>query len=82
MARASEKKEKGTKKYTVKVTGNPDFCGVGAGGVQFANGTANIASDTMAGWFREHKGYEVTEVQERGMPNDSESRNVDGEERI
>ncbi len=60
----AEKKEKDTerlKKYTIKVTDNPKFCGIGAGGVQFANGEAKITSDRMAAWFREHDGYEVIE---------------------
>ncbi len=56
-----EASEKAAKSYTVKVTGNPTYCGVGAGGVQFANGQAVITSDRMAAWFREHEGYEVTE---------------------
>ena len=47
--------------YTVKVKNNPEFCGIGAGGVQFANGEAHITSDRMAAWFREHEGYEVIE---------------------
>lgn len=45
----------------IKVTTNPDYCGIGAGGVQFANGEAHITSERMAEWFREHEGYEVTE---------------------
>lgn len=45
--------------WTVKVKNNPDFCGIGAGGVQFANGRAEIKSRRMAEWFREHEGYEV-----------------------
>ena len=48
--------------YIVKVKNNPSFCGIGAGGVQFANGEAHITSDRMAEWFREHNGYEVTEA--------------------
>lgn len=50
------------KNYIVKVKNNPSFCGIGAGGVQFANGEAHITSDRMAEWFREHNGYEVTEA--------------------
>ena len=46
--------------YIVRVDGNPAFCGIGAGGVQFANGKAEITSDRMAEWFMEHKGYTVT----------------------
>lgn len=45
--------------WTVKVKNNPDFCGIGAGGVQFANGRAETTSGRMAEWFREHEGYEV-----------------------
>ena len=51
-----------TAKYIVKVKDNPSFCGIGAGGVQFANGQAQISSDRMAAWFREHNGYEVTKA--------------------
>lgn len=49
------------KKYLVEVTSNQNYCGVGAGGVQFANGYAIIESARMAEWFREHDGYTVTE---------------------
>ena len=59
MAQATAKKNNG---YIVKVKNNPDFCGIGAGGVQFANGEAKVTSDRMAAWFREHEGYEVTEA--------------------
>lgn len=56
----TEKDETGEKKYwTVKVENNPGFCGIGAGGVQFANGRAEITSGRMAEWFREHEGYKV-----------------------
>lgn len=64
---ANEKKEKGAakiKKWVVTVKGNPNFVGKGAGGVQFANGKAEITSERLANWFREHKGYEVTEAKE------------------
>ena len=56
------------KNYVIKVTTNPDYCGIGAGGVQFANGEAHITSERMAEWFREHEGYEVTEKLERWCP--------------
>lgn len=49
------------KKYLVEVVDNSSFCGIGAGGVQFANGQAVIESARMAAWFREHKGYTVKE---------------------
>lgn len=59
MAQTTTKKNKA---YIVKVNNNPDFCGIGAGGVQFANGEAKVTSDRMAAWFKEHDGYEVTEA--------------------
>lgn len=34
------KEEKMAKKYIIKVETNPSFCGIDAGGVQFANGQA------------------------------------------
>lgn len=48
-------------KWIVSVNGNPSYCGIGAGGVQFANGKAEITSKRMADWFTEHDGYTVTE---------------------
>lgn len=60
-AKATENKEK---KYRIKVTTNPTFCGIDAGGVQFANGEAVIGEGTIVNWFKEHEGYEVTEVAE------------------
>lgn len=51
-----------TKKFRVKVASNPDYCGVGAGDVQFANGEAVISDGIMVNWFKEHKGYKVTEI--------------------
>lgn len=53
--------ETAVKKYCVKVTNNPSYCGIGAGGVHFANGKATIVEGSLVGWFKEHKGYEVTE---------------------
>lgn len=45
--------------WTIKIKDNSNFCGVGAGGVQFAGGTATIDSKRMAAWFSEHDGYTV-----------------------
>ena len=50
--------------YEITVPGNPDFCGVDAGGVQFSYGRAQILPGRMAEWFREHAGYEVKEIRE------------------
>jgi hypothetical protein len=58
---AAKTENKAAKTYTVEVKGNKAYCGTGAGGVQFANGKAVGVSERMANWFREHKGYEVTE---------------------
>ena len=49
-------------KYIVTVKNNPTFCGKGAGGVQFANGKAEVNSDRMAQWFKDHPGYDVTKA--------------------
>lgn len=49
------------KRYVVRVDNSPSYCGIGAGGIQFANGQAVTESARMAEWFREHKGYTVTE---------------------
>jgi len=58
----AESKAAQDKGYIVKVKSNPAFCGIGAGGVQFANGEAHVTSERMAEWFREHNGYEVTKA--------------------
>ena len=50
-----------TKKWRITVDSAPTYCGIGAGGVQFANGQAVIDSERMASWFKEHEGYTVTE---------------------
>lgn len=54
-----EEKIEKTASWLVKVKNNPGFCGIGAGGIQFANGKAMVSSERMAEWFREHDGYEV-----------------------
>ena len=46
--------------WIVKINNNPEFCGRGAGGAQFANGKAEVHSERLAQWFREHPGYTVT----------------------
>ncbi len=37
-----------------------DFCGVGAAGIHFANGEAEVREGWVLDWFKEH-GYEVAE---------------------
>lgn len=56
------KKTKKVTGYEIKVVTNLDFCGIDAGGVQFSYGKAQIAEGRMVEWFREHDGYEVTEI--------------------
>lgn len=53
------KAKKAVKLYIVE-TPVKDFCGVGAGGVQFAYGKAEVAEGWVLDWFKEH-GYKVTE---------------------
>ena len=60
---ATKAQEK-SKMFKITVKNNPQFVGKGAGGVQFANGSAEIPEGRMVDWFRSHKGYEVTEVKE------------------
>lgn len=57
-------KKNDAKAYIVSVKNNPNFCGIGAGGAQFANGKATITNARLAKWFQSHDGYEVTEVKE------------------
>lgn len=59
MAKKSAKNVVG---YEITIPGNPDFCGVDAGGVQFAYGKAQIEGGRMVEWFREHEGYDVEEI--------------------
>lgn len=55
---------KKAKQWIVTVEKNPNFCGEGAGGAQFAHGKAVIASERLANWFAAHKGYKVEAVKE------------------
>lgn len=64
------KKNKSVVGYEVKVVSNPEYCGIGAGGVQFAYGKAQITDGRMVEWFREHDGYEVTEITAEESPQD------------
>lgn len=49
------------KSWIISVINGSTYCGIGAGGVQFANGRAEITSKRMADWFKEHEGYNVIE---------------------
>lgn len=60
MARA--KKEEIKKRFIIEVTDNPNCCEIGAGGVHFAHGQAEMDDCQLLNWFREHEGYKVTEI--------------------
>lgn len=62
MAQTKKSKNPTEKSWLVEVNNNPQYCGIGAGGVQFAYGKAIVKSERMARWFKEHDGYTVTET--------------------
>lgn len=51
------------KKHFKVKTPVKDYCGIGAAGVQFAYGEADVYDEWVAQWFEEH-GYTVEEVKE------------------
>lgn len=59
-------KAKETKIYIVE-TPVEGFCGVGAAGVNFAYGKAEVAEGWVLDWFKEH-GYKVTEKKAEDPP--------------
>lgn len=67
---AGKKREATEKLYKISVEGNKDYCGIDAGGVQFAHGEAIISDGRMVEWFKEHEGYHVAEI-EPSTPTDS-----------
>lgn len=56
---AVKETKKAEKVYIVE-TPVKDFCGVGAAGVQFAYGKAEVKEGWVLNWFKEH-GYKVSE---------------------
>ena len=48
-----------------------DFCGIGAGGVHFAYGKAEVNEGWVLDWYREH-GYKVTEKTDANKSDKSE----------
>lgn len=65
------------KQYKIKVVTNTDFCGVDAGGVQFAHGEAVIENARMASWFQEHDGYAVEVISENTSASPFSGMKVD-----
>ena len=54
------KKATNAEKVYIVETPVKGFCGVGAAGVQFAYGKAEVREGWVLNWFKEH-GYKVTE---------------------
>lgn len=75
MAGKKKAENASVKMFKITVKTNPNFVGTGAGGVQFAHGTAVIADGRMVNWFREHDGYEVTAVDADGEGTDTDDGN-------
>lgn len=57
---ANKKKAETTDKVYIVEAPVKNFCGVGAAGVQFAYGKAEVREGWVLSWFKEH-GYKVTE---------------------
>lgn len=51
------------KKHFEVKTPVENYCGIGAAGIQFAYGKAEVYDEWVAQWFKEH-GYTVEEVKE------------------
>lgn len=52
------------KMYEISVDKNKNFCGIDAGGAQFAHGKAIVPEGRIVDWFKEHDGYTVKAVAE------------------
>jgi len=59
--KAAETKK--TEKIYIVETPVENYCGIGAAGIQFAYGKAEVREGWVLDWFREH-GYKVTEKTE------------------
>lgn len=71
MAKAKETvKVEDNKTYIVE-TPVANFCGVGAGGVHFAYGKAEVKGGWVLEWYRKH-GYKVTEKPDEAPANPAE----------
>lgn len=57
---ANTQKATETKKVYIVETPVKNFCGIGAAGIHFANGKAEVYEGWVLDWFKEH-GYKVTE---------------------
>lgn len=73
---AKNDKAKKTEKVYIVETPVKNFVGVGAAGVQFAYGKAEVKEGWVLEWFRK-KGYKVTEKPEAEKPEAPEETNKD-----
>ena len=67
---AKNDKKEAVKTYIVE-TPVKNFCGVGAGGVQFAYGKAEVNEGWVLNWYIKH-GYKVTEKPTEAAENPTE----------
>lgn len=74
----NEKKAKNAEKVYIVETPVKNFVGVGAAGVQFAYGKAEVKEGWVLEWFRKH-GYKVTEKPEEPEKPEEESGNQEKE---
>ena len=65
-------KKKEDKMYKITVKSKPKYCGIDAGGVQFAHGEAIIPDGRMVEWFKEHEGYHVAEIEQSTQTDSAE----------
>jgi hypothetical protein len=63
--------KKDTGKTYIVETPVENFCGVGAGGVQFAYGKAEVNEGWVLEWYKKH-GYKVTEKTEEAADTPTE----------
>lgn len=67
------KNEKKAEKVYIVETPVKDFVGVGAAGVQFAYGKAEVKEGWVLEWFKKH-GYKVTEKPEEKTEEPSDQK--------
>ena len=54
-------------KIYIVYTNEPNYCGIGAGGIQFAYGKAEVVEGWVLNWYRA-KGYRVEAKEEEEKP--------------
>ena len=61
MAKANKTNKAAEPKKYIVTTPVKNYCGIGAGGIQFAYGKAEVREGTVLEWYREH-GYGIEEI--------------------